>query len=350
MSEQPKIPIRNIYYLLCYAWGILPQANDRLAGLETYDHIYNLLAKLMITYVNNTIKRGFHREYVRHEEELALVKGKIDVLNTIKQQSMIRKRLVCQFDDFSDNVLFNQIVKTTMNKLIKYPLLNHKLKKELITARYHFSNIKEISLSGHIFMSLRYNRNNLHYKMLLHISELLHMGLISNEQGNTLQFPDFIRDKKMATLYEKFILNFYKKHLPSNQYKTHSPKINWQLDANYSHVGTEYLPDMNTDITIENRIENTQLIIDAKYYASALKARNHSEVKKLISTNLYQISTYASNSSYNGDVSGLLLYPTTEHELDLTFKINGRLMMIKTLNLAEEWEDIYKRLLDIAVY
>ena len=347
MIENPKIPIKNIYYMLCYAWNVLPRHNEKLRGLEKFDNIYNLLAKLIISDTSSLIKRGFHREYIDYEEELSVLKGKIEVGKSVNQQTIIRKRLVCKFDDFSENVAFNQILKTTISRLTKSSHLDQQLKIELITISYYFTEINEIKLSPQTFAALKYNRNNKHYRMLIYICELLYLGLISNEEDNKIHFSDFIRDEQMATLYEKFVLNFYKKHLHTNKYKTHSPKIHWGLDEEYENVGLEFLPQMRTDIVIENEIDKKQLIIDTKYYASALKKGNYGEIKKLSSGNLYQICTYVNNSSYSGKVSGMLLYPTTVQELNLEYKINGNIIMVKTLNLGSDWENIYERLLHI---
>ena len=349
MNESPRIPIKNIYYMLCYAWNTLQQADTTLTGMEEFDNIYNLLAKLMINGSGNIIKRGLHREYIENSEELSMVRGKIDVGNSIKQQSLIRKKLICNFDEFTYNVPFNQILKTTISTLIKSPYLHSELKKELIDIRYRFDHIDEIRITLQTFSLLKYNRNNMHYKMLINICQLIYSGLITNEEGNKLKFADFIRNEQMATLYEKFVLNFYKKHLPSSRYKTHSPKIEWGIDGEFSNVGLEYLPQMRTDIVIEDNTEHSQRIIDTKYYASALKSRNYSETKKLISGNLFQICAYVSNSIHFGAVSGMLLYPTTEQELNLEYKINGKIIKVKTLDLSRDWKDIYNRLLEVAL-
>lgn len=348
MNESSKIPIRNIYYLLCYAWNTLKRDDTTLTGMEEFDNIFNLLAKLMINGVKNIIKRGFHREYLDYSEELTLVRGKIDLGNSLKQQSLMKKHLICSYDEFTDNVPFNQILKTTISILVRYPYLDSILKKELIDLRYHFSGIDEIKITSHSFPFLKYNRNNMHYKMLMNICELIYEGLIANEEGKDLKFADFIRDEQMAALYEKFVLNFFKKHLPSHKYRTHSPKIEWGIDSQFDNIGIEYLPQMRTDIVIESDGDKTQTIIDTKYYASALENRNFTETRKLISGNLYQICTYVNNSNYVGTVSGMLLYPTTEQELNLEYKINGKIIKVKTLNLSSNWEGISERLLEIA--
>jgi len=249
---------------------------------------------------------------------------------------------------FQQNVPFNQILKTTINLLIKSEHLDCHLKQELVKARYYFATIEEIRISSPIFSALKYNRNNMHYKMLMNICELIYRGLISNEEGSVIKFADFIRDEQMATLYEKFVPNFYRKHLPSQIYRVHSPKIEWGLDTGHEHVGLEFLPQMRTDIVLEHNLKKIQMIIDTKYYSSALKKGNYGEIKKLCSGNLYQLLTYMNNSSYSGEVSGMLLYPTTEQELDLEYKIHGKIVKVKTLNLAADWDTISERLFNIA--
>ena len=350
MSGSPKIPIKNIYYMLCYAWNTLQQKDDSLLGSEKFDNIYNLLARVMISGLNNLLKRGFHREYVECNEELSLVRGKIDVGNSIKRQLFRQRKLICDYDEFIYNVQFNQILKTTISTLVKCPLIDGLLKKELINMRNHFSNIDEIRLTKNVFSNLKYNRNNIHYKILVNICELIYSGLITNESDNTVRFSDFIKNEQMANLYEKFVLNFYKKHLPLRDFKVYSSKVRWDIDQDYNNIGMEYLPEMRTDIVIVNIQNNTQLIIDTKFYSSAFGKRNHSETKKLISNNLYQIYTYVNNSDFKGAISGMLLYPTTDEELNFEYLIGGKVIMVKTLNLDADWDEIFQRLTEIAKF
>ena len=71
-------------------------------------------------------------------------------------------------------------------------------------------------------------------------------------------------------IYEKFILNFYKVNLDSKVYKVYSLKIKWKLTGEIDEEALELFPEIRTYIVIENKIEKTQLIIDAKYYEEIL--------------------------------------------------------------------------------
>lgn len=185
--------------------------------------------------------------------------------------------------------------------------------------------------------------------MLINISQLIYEGLIANEVDNEITFSDFIRDKQMSKLYEKFVLNFYRVHLNKTVYNVHAPKLKWDLDEKISEEDLSLLPEMRTDIVVENKIENTQLIIDTKYYAQTLVTSNWTDSKKVRTGHLFQILAYVSNSDFSGKIKGMLLYPTIEKEINANFPIGGRSIGIRTLNLDVEWKDISDRLLSSVI-
>lgn len=344
MNYSHKIPIRNIYYMLCYAWNVLEQSDDIFLGSEKFYNIYNLFGTIYINGTRSLIKRGFNRNYIEKCEETSTLKGKINIASSIKLQTLNNGKMVCYFDEFSKDIVLNQIVKATINILIKSPQLDASLKNKLLKLRLYFSDIKDIQLSKEIFSSLRYNRNNYYYRILINVSELIYYGLITNEKDDEIVFSDFIRDNQMANLYEKFVLNFYKVNLDKNIYKVHAPKIKWSLDKKISEEDFSLLPEMRTDIVVENKITSTQLIIDTKYYAETLGSNNWTDTKKIRSNHLYQIFAYLNNSNFIGDIKGMLLYPTIEKEINANLSILGKSIEIRTLNLDAEWKDIKYRL------
>ncbi|WP_350343208.1 hypothetical protein PRVXT_002498 [Proteinivorax tanatarense] len=349
MDGNPKIPIKNIYYMLCYAWNVLDQSDNIFLGSEKFDNIYNLFARIYINGTSSLIKRGFNRYYIQENKATSTLKGKINISDSINQQSFSYGSLVCQFDEFSKDITLNQIIKTTTNILIKSPYLDAELRKKLLKIRLHFSEIKDIRLSKTLFSSLRYNKNNYHYRMLINISELIYQGLITNEEDKKFSFSDFVRDNQMAKLYEKFVLNFYKTHLDETVYNVHAPKLKWNLDEEINEEYMSLLPEMRTDIVVENRVKNTQTIIDTKYYAQTLVTSNWADIEKVRTGHLYQIFAYVCNSDFLGSKKGMLLYPTIEKEINAVFPVGGKNIEARTLNLNAEWQDITDRLLSLVI-
>lgn len=333
--------------MLCYAWNVLEQSDSIFLGSEKFDNIYNLFARIYINGTSSLIKRGLNRYYIQENEAVSTIKGKINISDSIKEQTFFNGRMICQYDNFSEDIKLNQIVKTTINILIKSPKLETDLRNKLLKLRVYFSDIQDIRFSKAIFSTLRYNRNNNHYRMLINISQLIYQGLITNEVDNEIIFADFVRDKQMSKLYEKFVLNFFRKHLDETIYNVHAPKLKWNLDDEISEEDLSLLPEMRTDIVIENKVKNTQLIIDTKYYVQTLVSSNWTDVEKVRTAHLFQILAYVNNSDFTGSVKGMLLYPTIQTEINANFPIGGKSIGIRTLNLDTEWEEISDRLLSI---
>ncbi|UBK27163.1 hypothetical protein KLF27_04590 [Clostridium perfringens] len=98
---------------------------------------------------------------------------------------------------------------------------------------------------------------------------------------------------------------------------------------------------MRTDIVIENKIEKTQLIIDAKYYEETLVSSGWGSRKKIRTSHLYQILAYVNNSDFDGEVSGILLYPTVNEELKKILFLCEKQIYIRTINLNNDFNKLY---------
>ena len=73
------IPIRNIYYMLAYAFRALRSCNYKKLESEQFENVYDLLAEILVLAMQSQIKRGLVRGYVDVEEEIPSVRGRIDL-------------------------------------------------------------------------------------------------------------------------------------------------------------------------------------------------------------------------------------------------------------------------------
>ena len=97
------IRVQNIYYMLSYAFQILKEQGYKHIGTEEFHNTPDLMAEILIRGFSVQIKRGLAKEYVSVEEPLSNPKGKIDISESIKGMTILRKQLVCLYDDFSVN-------------------------------------------------------------------------------------------------------------------------------------------------------------------------------------------------------------------------------------------------------
>jgi len=341
-----QIPIENIYYLLCYAWDKLDEAD--IVSVDKLDNknILELLSRVLISGMGALIRRGLDREYVEINEESRSIRGKIDFNTTIKKNLLQNAQIACTYDDLSYNVLHNQIIKSTIRTLIRCNDINKTLAGQLAVIYRKLTGIDEIRVTRKVFKNVRLNRNNHYYDFLLKICELINDKLIiTDKEGNT-KFRDFLRDERaMNRLFEDFVRNFYKKEL-KGKYVVSRKNIPWNA-VPLDEKSADFLPNMQTDIFLEST--DDKLIIDTKYYREALQS--YYDKQTIHSGNLYQIHAYLKNleavDDENRNCRGMLLYPTTSDELALSYDMDGHKLMINTINLNQHWKDIHQSLISI---
>lgn len=328
--------------MLAYAFSLLRENKiEELCDREEFENTADLLAAILENGVNKLIKRGLNKAYIEEKDSLSCLRGKIDISESIKRQTMIKQRLVCSYDDFTTDSYFNRIIKTTIIVLI-HSDIGIGRKKSLRNLLLFFKDIGELN-PYNINWGQTYSRNNEYYRMLLSICYLVIKGLLQSSNGNKYKLNRFFDDNQMHKLYEKFILGYYRKEYPS--LNVSAAQIPWWLDEESDSL----LPIMQSDITIKQ--DEKVLIIDAKYYSHNTATRF--EKRTLISGNLYQIFTYVKNldKDRTGNVSGMLLYaqPDDDLVLDSTYKMSGNKISVKTLNLDLPFKDIAKQLDEIVL-
>ena len=114
MTKDKSIFIKNIYYMLSYAFTTLQQSDDDKIATEEFENMHNLFAAILSKGIGRQLKQGLYREYMNRKEDLPVMRGKIDMPGTIKNKIEKKQRLTCEFDELSENNLLNQILKTTV--------------------------------------------------------------------------------------------------------------------------------------------------------------------------------------------------------------------------------------------
>ena len=342
-----KIPIQNIYYLLCYAWDKLEEGKKINISQSDYQNAIELYSRVFINGLKHLFKRGLEHNYNDVSREYVGIKGKIDFNSSLNKNLFKQGRAICQFDEFELNILQNQILKATLKRLTKIKYLDKKIKQEIWYYYFKFSNIDEIEIQLVLFSKVRIHRNNSSYDFLLKISKLIIENTVLDVAEGNYHFKEFIgSDKAMASLFEGFVRNFYKRE--QKVFSVKREDINW--DATPIGSSSEsYLPKMQTDITLES--ENRKIIVETKYYANALNSRFESE--KFHSGNLYQLYSYLRNIETklthlkNFESEGILLYPAVGYQLNENYIIGTHKISVKTIDLSKTWQEIENQLFAI---
>lgn len=342
-----KIPLLNIYYLLCYAWNRLEEGETIPVTQLDKDEVSQLFATVLIEGTLHLFKKGLDRGYILHSDEISRLRGKIDFPANLKRNFFKQPRLYCEYDELDYNVLHNQILKASIKNMINCKGLekdtNEKLKN--LYRRLHY--VEDIFLTKKSFRQLQLNRNNIFYDFLIKVCELIYDNLLISSSGEGGRFRDFIQDEVlMRKIFEDFVRNFYKRHL-KNYDSIKSETIYWKLKP-YALDDASFLPDMHTDITI--KLPNRKMIIDTKYYKNTLDTYYGKET--INPSNLYQLYSYLMNQRNIGDSAsmhceGVLLYPTVDYDYCLNYQYEGHKVTVRTINLNQNWQHIANDLKNI---
>ena len=329
------IPIQNIYYMLSYAFQVLNEQGYKNIATEQFENTAELMAAILAKGIAIQIKRGLGKEYIPQTEPLSALRGKIDIAESIKKQTMLNKQMICTYDDFSVNGTMNRIIKSTVELLLRFDISKAR-KRELRKLMVYFNDVEPIDLYT-VNWNIQYNRNNQTYRLLISICYLVVKGLLQTNSDGTTHLMDFVDEQRMCRLYEKFILEYYRKEYP--EITANASQIPWQLDDG---IGT-MLPVMQTDIMLS--YEEKVLIIDAKYYAHTMQSRF--DTHTLHSSNLYQLFTYVKNKEVElatqpHEVSGMLLYAKTDETVlpNNSYMMSGNKISVKTLDLDCDFSHI----------
>ena len=342
MSNKNTIIIRNVYYMLAYAFQVLKQTNFKKIESEPFENVQDLFASIMYIGTSQQLKRGLYKEYIIKNEELKVLRGKLNLTDTIRMRAKNdAQSLSCELDELSINNYFNQIIKTTLLNLAKSREVKKETRLQIRSVLRFLDGVDIIDLSRVKWGQLRFQRNNKSYEMLINICYFAYTEtILSNKMGDKKVIA--FSDENMAKVYEKFILEYYKKHHP--ELSPRAAKIDWNFDKDFANPVIKFLPEMQSDITL--RKDGLTLIIDAKYYSKVMQQQF--DKYTLRNNNLYQIYTYVKNEDKNntGNVAGLLLYAKTDGDIipSADFSTGGNRISVKTLDLDSDFEEIKNQL------
>lgn len=351
------IPIQNLYYLLCYVWDVPDQKSKvRVDGMK-FHSLENLLGMVLCVNSERLLKRGLLRTYSTIQQEVEGIKGKLNVAQTLKSGRMKQGYTQCIVDELSSNVLVNQILYSTVKRLITSRTLDDNCRERLRCVLRKFPVMEDICLTPKVFQKIMLRKDIRNYALVLHVCKLIFQSLlpIRNAKGK-YEFIDFMQDElQMSYIFERFLMNFCKRHCKERFPQVHREYIHFQLSpfGMMFKKAERVLPIMETDVSLFNPKTGQKKIIDAKYYKDALTSKFGNQ-EKIRREHLSQIISYVlnqENSKNPGSLkaSGTLVYPTVQEDFDFFYRYRDteHIIHVTTINLNQDWNRIEDRILEI---
>lgn len=367
--------VRNFYYLLAYAFEYknISFEKKELFGTEKFYNICDLFSVVIFECMKEIMQKGLYGEYINLVEKTQFIKGRIDIRNTICFNTLrTQRKVICNYDEYTINNLYNQIIKTTIKYILKTDIMNDN-RVNLKKIYNNLENIDIISDWKNIrWDAIKFNKLNDRYEFIINICRFVLNNLIINKELKSEKI-EMIDDESQTyhQLFEKFIRNYlklyYQKYRQDKIFDLNikSENMKWNIDENKKNINQNYIPNMHTDISIEkkevdDKIATKVKIIDAKFYSNVLTSKGFNGYKKdnINRDNLYQIYSYVSNKKYKiekelencninkeADVSGMLLYAQTKEVKLYDFEVDVSMMknriQVKIIDFTQKFGNPY---------
>lgn len=336
------VVVRNIYYMMAYAFKAIDIEAYAKLETEEFDGIENLMAAILSLGIDLQRKRGLERGYSTVCERIQGIRGRIDARATAGLKSVNSNLVACEWDELNEDTYKNQILKTVGGLLIASDLVDKErrtaLKRSLLTLR----DVGTLDPKRIEWNRLRYHRNNASYQLLMNVCYIVVESMLLTQEDGKTKLASFTDPRELFALYEAFVLAWFKRHYPQ---LNPSPK---EVSRSVEGDRPGFLPRLYTDITLIG--EESTFIIDCKCYGHILKTHHEREIAS--PANMNQIFSYVLHEEYatGRPVSGMLLYALTAREEDRQSHWNeaGHDFYLWTLDLSQEFASISGRLKEIA--
>lgn len=280
-----SIILKNLIYMLSYTKNLDIKTNDNAKLATEKNPFIEILIREFATSLFEALKRLTPKRYVREEENLNYLKGKIKFSENIRYNCTNQAKFYCEYDEFSENNLLNQLFLFVSTCL--YNISNNSYnKKTLKFIINYYSDISFVRFDKFKVRKIKLTRNQELFKKSFNLAKMFVEQTSVDLSKNKFENITLVWD--MNKLFEEFIFELIKRKIPECKAIAQKPK--------------RLLKRKNVtrrDTRIDILIQNPQVIIDTKYK----KFTNFDDIS---SADIYQVTTYCLLHNYK---RALLLYP-----------------------------------------
>lgn len=268
------------------------------------DSLLEILIRDFAERLLGQVRRGMPRRYLACEEDLATLRGSLDITRQFTLNVARPDRLACRYDVLSSDIPLLQIMKASVIFLAKFTRLpsTRRLLDEL---RYAFDDISELPLSALPWDRVQIDRTNQRWEEIFKLSRLL-LGRSFQSTSQSSGAPDGISLLfPMNDLFEAAVANTMKRAVSGSDLSVTSQGGfrsclgDWRADEITDGRHFQTRPDI-----IVRREDEIVAIIDTKW--KELRSKIGDPKRGISQADVYQMMAYS--RIYRCDRL-MLLYP-----------------------------------------
>ena len=205
-----------------------PFKSSNLASLKTQNlPLLEIFISMFLCELEALVKKGIKSDYVVLDDNLNFLKGKLNINEQIKRNSVHKERFYVGYSEFLSDIKINRIIKTTLKFLYKKSN-SSKNQQKIRELLFIFDEVSECEDYKNFFAKLVINRQVKHYEQTLLWCKIFLLGnSFTPHNGDDLALALLF---DMNALFESYVGNFIKKSFPgtilqhSEKYLVEEPK------------------------------------------------------------------------------------------------------------------------------
>ncbi|MCY3923359.1 MAG: restriction endonuclease [Chloroflexi bacterium] len=200
---EPKIGIPQLLAIACYAVGLLKPQEQRPFDFEERRSLPDALALALAAAARRAFSQGLLHGYRTEEQALQTVRGQIRLTEQLRRRFAAGLPVEVRFDDFTDDILENQLVRAAVGRLGAMRLRSRQARRELGWVAATLEQVSAVEFGPRDVPDIRFDRLNEHYRAVVGLARLvLRHGAFESGRGS-IRASGFLID--MNRLFQEFL-------------------------------------------------------------------------------------------------------------------------------------------------
>lgn len=325
---KPKIKIGQLLSLALYAYD-----KDIVGFLQQFEFKENealpdILAQALTMAARRAFARGLLHGYLRKEEALYTVRGRIRFDAQLRRWFSIPLPVEVRYNEFTEDIVANRLVKAAAYRLRGMRRLSTQARSGLawVAGMLDKVSLKEFPVNA--VPEVPFDRLNEHYRGVVALSRLILRHSAFEAQRGAVRANGFLMD--MNQVFQEFVTVALREALGASKRTFGEDKIDGGLDVKGR---IELRPDL---VWKDGGV--CRFVGDVKYKKlEGRKREEKEEPGKPPNDDMYQLLAYVTAANLPG---GMLIYAKGEADTGCyTVRHSGKVLKVAALDLSGSLDD-----------
>lgn len=199
--------------------------SDANQNTKTNSKVLDVIIARFLDEIDKIFNRGLVKCYHKNEDNLKLLKGKLNIGKQLKLNSIHKERFYMQYNTYDYEHVMNRILRQTL-VLITKTTRNITLNSKASSLLFNFPELTDLLITHELFDNLHFDRKTADYKTSIKIAKLLLLNHVPNRVNNQDKIIALMFD--INKLWEEYVYITIKQQHPNYNIHPQIVKPFWQ--------------------------------------------------------------------------------------------------------------------------